>query len=104
MAKSTLAFLCIAVVIAETVLQVAGSPLVIADEAEAPALSADELSELQSVLDKEPQLQALEDGIGHVLRVRRADDGHVLGVQETIPFPAKGMCIILFGKQFCTSG
>ncbi|XP_018013698.1 uncharacterized protein LOC108670721 [Hyalella azteca] len=79
LAKSTLAFLCIAFVITETVfaqpVQVADSPLVVADEAEASALSADELSVHEFSLDELPALrQFLDETV--------VDDQKDFGLQE----------------------
>ncbi|XP_018023592.1 uncharacterized protein LOC108679485 [Hyalella azteca] len=79
LAKSTLAFLVIAVVITETVfaqpVQVADSPLVVADEAEASALSADELSVHEFSSDELPALrQFLDETV--------VDDQKDFGVQE----------------------
>ncbi|XP_018018403.1 uncharacterized protein LOC108674929 [Hyalella azteca] len=79
LAKVTLAFLCIAVFITETVfaqpVQVADSPLVVADEAEAPALSADELSAHEFSLDELPALRQFLDETA-------VDDQNDFGVQE----------------------
>ncbi|XP_018013699.1 uncharacterized protein LOC108670722 [Hyalella azteca] len=79
MAKSILAFLCIAVIVAETVLaqpvQVADSPLVVADEAEAPALVVDELSVHEFSLDEFPALRQFLDETA-------VDDQKDFGVQE----------------------
>ncbi|XP_018020551.1 uncharacterized protein LOC108676906 [Hyalella azteca] len=97
MTKSILAFLCIAVFIAETVLaqpvQVADSPLVVADEAEAPALSADEFSGQKEALDELPSLQRL-------LNEAALDARQALEVQDTQrPWPCP--CRWWFCRRLC---